>query len=183
MLKHSKEIFDILSKGGFISLNSVVQANRNYYDVIEDDFDAYRDYYEGVGFVLESGNGYFYFSRTEPKVNAVDKLARFCDWIDRLDFLKIFNSAFGSGYVFTKAKILERISCDMELKEKVVKLYADKKTHAEVIDKLVDDLVKIGFVEQENELEGSYKVTAAFHYLEEMVNCLNIVEGATDEVP
>ena len=63
MLKHSKEIFDILSKGGFISLNSVVQANRNYYDVIEDDFEAYRDYYEGVGFVLESGNGYFYFSR------------------------------------------------------------------------------------------------------------------------
>ena len=105
MLKHSKEIFDILSKGGFLSLNSVVQANRNYYDVIEDGFDAYRDYYEGVGFVLESGNGYFYFSRPEPKVNAVDKLARFCDWIDRLDFLKTFNSAFGSGYVFTKEKI------------------------------------------------------------------------------
>ena len=44
MLKRSKEIFDILSKGGFLSLNSVVQANRNYYDVIEDGFDAYRDY-------------------------------------------------------------------------------------------------------------------------------------------
>ena len=160
-----------------------MQANRNYYDVIEDGFDAYRDYYEGVGFVLESGNGYFYFSRPEPKVNAVDKLARFCDWIDRLDFLKTVNSAFGSGYVLTKAKILERISCDIEQKEKVSIFYADKKTHAEVIEKLVDDLEKIGFVEQENELEGSYKVTAAFHYLEEMVNCLNIVEGATDEVP
>ena len=71
----------------------------------------------------------------------------------------------------------------MELKEKVSKLYADKKTHAEIIDKLVDDLVKIGFVELESELDGSYKVTAAFHYLEEMVNCLNIVEGAIDEVP
>ena len=164
-------------------MNSVSQANRAYFDQIEDDFENYREYYEGIGFVLESGNGYFYFSRREPRVNAVEKLARFCDWIDRLDFLKTFNSAFGSGFVYTKAKILERISCDMELKDKATKLYADKKAFADVIDRLTDDLVKAGFVELENDLEGLYKVTASFHYIEEMVNCLNIVEGAENEIP
>jgi hypothetical protein len=183
MLKYSKEIFDILSKGSFISMNSVSQANRAYFDQIEDDFENYREYYEGIGFVLESGNGYFYFSRHEQRVNAVDKLARFCDWIDRLDFFKTFNSAFGSGFVYTKAKILERISCDMELKDKATKLYADKKAFADVIDRLTDDFVKAGFVELENDLEGLYKVTASFRYLEEMVNCLNIVEGAENEIP
>jgi hypothetical protein len=164
-------------------MNSVSQANRAYFDQIEDDFENYREYYEGIGFVLESGNGYFYFSRHEQRVNAVDKLARFCDWIDRLDFFKTFNSAFGSGFVYTKAKILERISCDMELKDKATKLYADKKAFADVIDRLTDDFVKAGFVELENDLEGLYKVTASFHYLEEMVNCLNIVEGAENEIP
>ena len=112
----------------------------------------------------------------------VDKLSRFCDWIDRLDFLKTFNAAFESGYVFTKSKILERIACDLELKEKAPKLYSDRKKHEEVVDKLVDDLLKIGFVEIENEMDGSYRVTAAFHYLEEMVNCLNVVENA-DALP
>lgn len=183
MLKYSKEIFDILSKGSFISVNSVSQANRAYFDQIEDDFESYREYYEGIGFVLESGDGYFYFSRQEQKVSAVDKLARFCDWIDRLDFLKTFNSAFSSGFVFTKAKILEQISCDMELKDKASKLYADKKAFADIVDKLTDDLMKAGFAELENDLEGLYKVTASFRYLEELVNCLNVVEGAENEVP
>ena len=68
MLKSSKEIFEILSKGAFISVNSTDELNRKYYDLIEDDLDAYREYYEGVGFIMESGNGYFYFSRTEQKV-------------------------------------------------------------------------------------------------------------------
>jgi hypothetical protein len=183
MLKSSKEIFEILSKGGFISSNSVMALNRAYFDLIEEAFEAYQEYYEGVGFILESGNGYYFFSRAEAKLNVVDKLIRFCDWIDRLDFLKTFNAAFDSGFVFSKAKILERLSCDMELKDKVSKLYVDKKTHTDVVDKLVEDLVKIGFVELENEMENTYKVTAAFHYLEEMVNCLNVVEGVQSEIP
>lgn len=182
MLKSSKEIFDILSKGEFIPQNSVDAVRRRYFDLIEDDFDSYREYYEGVGFVLNGGNGYFYFSRNEPRIQTVDKLTRFCDWIDRLDFMKTFNSAFESGFIFTKAKIQSQISCDMELKDKSAKLYSDKKTNAEIVDKLVDDFVKMGFVELENELEGTYKVTAAFHYLEELVNSLNIVEDA-DEIP
>ena len=182
MLKSSKEIFEILSKGAFISVNSTDELNRKYYDLIEDDLDAYREYYEGVGFILESGNGYFYFPRTEQKVSMGEKLSRFCVWIDRLDFLKTFNSSFESGYVFTKSKILERISCDLELKEKAPKLYSDKKSHEEIVDKLIDDLSKMGFIEVENEVDGSFRVTAAFHYLEEMVNCLNVVEGA-DALP
>ena len=100
-----------------------------------------------------------------------------------MDFLKTFNSAFSSGFVFTKAKILEQISCDMELKDKASKLYADKKAFADIVDKLTDDLMKAGFAELENDLEGLYKVTASFHYLEELVNCLNVVEGAENEVP
>ena len=32
------------------------------------------------------------------------------------------------------------------------------------------------FVELENELDGTYKVTAAFHYIEELIDCLTIIE-------
>ena len=37
------------------------------------------------------------------------------------------------------------------------------------MDKLIGDMERLGFVELENELDGTYKVTAAFHYIEELI--------------
>ena len=175
-MRYTKEIFEILSKGGFISQNSISQQQSHFYDAIEDDFQSYRDYYEGIGFLLEGGNGYYYFSRTENKVELADKVQRLAAWIDRLDFLKTFNSTFGSGFTFRKSNILEKFSSDIELKEKARRLYTDLKTNEEKVDKLIADLDRQGFIELENELDGTYKVTAAFHYIEELIDCLTIIE-------
>lgn len=175
-MRYTKEIFDILSKGGFISQNSISQQRAHLYDAIEDDYQNYRDYYEGIGLVLESGNGYYYFSRQESRVELADKVQRLAAWIDRIDFLKTFNATFGSGFTFRKSNIMEQFSSDIELKEKTRRLYADLKTQEEKIDKLIADLERQGFVELENELDGTYKVTAAFRYIEELVDCLTIIE-------
>lgn len=179
-MRYTKEIFDILSKGGFISQNSISQQRSHLYDAIEDDFQDYMEYYRGIGFTLESGNGYYYFSRTENKVELTDKVQRLSQWIDRVDFLKTFNNTFGSGFTFRKSNILEKFSSDIELKEKARDLYADVKTNEEKIEKLTGDLERQGFIELENELDGTYKVTAAFHYIEELIDCLTIIE--TEEV-
>lgn len=175
-MRYTKEIFEILSKGSFISQNSISQQQSHFYDAIEDDFQNYRDYYEGIGFQLEGGNGYYYFSRTENKVELADKVQRLVAWIDRLDFLKTFNSTFGSGFTFRKSNILEKFSSDIELKEKARHLYTDLKTNDEKMDKLIADLDRQGFIELENELDGTYKVTAAFHYIEGLIDCLTIIE-------
>ncbi|MCI7119331.1 MAG: hypothetical protein MR933_06005 [Prevotella sp.] len=175
-MRYTKEIFEILSRGGFISQNSISQQRAHLYDAIEDDFQQYQEYYEGIGFLLEGGNGYYYFSRTESKVELADKIQRMIGWIDRLDFLKTFNSTFGSGFSFRKSNILEKFSSDIELKEKARHLYADLKTNDEKMDKLIADMERQGFIELENDLDGTYKVTAAFHYIEELIDCLTIIE-------
>ena len=175
-MKYTKEIFDILSRGAFISANSVKAQTRHFYDAIEEDREAYEQYYKGIGLSLEGGSGYWYFSRTETKVELQDKLQRFCRWIDRLDFLKTFNSAFGPGFSFRKPTILEQMPADIELKEKAGRLYQERLSLEEIVDKVIDDLEKAGFAEKENELDGTYKVTTAFHYLEELVDCLTISE-------
>ena len=175
-MRYTKEIFEILSRGGFISQNSISQQRAHLYDAIEDDFQQYQEYYEGIGFLLEGGNGYYYFSRTESKVELADKIQRMIGWIDRLDFLKTFNSTFGSGFSFRKSNILEKFSSDIELKEKARHLYADLKTNDEKMDKLIADMERQGFIELENDLDGTYKVTAAFHYIEELIDWLTIIE-------
>ena len=176
-MRYTKEIFDILSRGSFISQNSTSQQRSHLYDAIEDDFLDYQEYYRGIGFLLEGGNGYFYFSRTENKVELADKVQRLAWWIDRVDFLKTFNNTFASGFTFRKSNILEKFSSDIELKEKARNLYTDVKTNEEKIEKLIGDLERQGFIELENELDGTYKVTAAFHYIEELIDCLTIIEN------
>ena len=105
-----------------------------------------------------------------------DKVQRLSLWIDRVDCLKTFNNTFGPGFLFRVSNILEKFSSDIELKEKARTLYADVKTNKEKIEKLVGDLERLGFVELENELDGTYKVTDAFHYIEELIDCLTIYE-------
>lgn len=180
-MRYTKEIFDILSKGGFISQNSVSQLLSNLYDAIEDDFQQYQDYYKGIGFLLEGGNGYYYFSRSENKTELADKIQRMAEWIDRIDFLKTFNTAFGSGFTFRKSNILEQFSSDIELKEKARHLYTDLKTNDDKMDKLISELQRQGFVELQDELDGTFKVTAAFHYIEELIDCLTIIETDTEQ--
>ena len=170
-MHYTKEIFDILSRGGFISQNSVSQQQSNLYDAIEDDFQQYQDYF----------SGYYYFSRQENKVELADKVQRMAEWIDKTDFLKTFNTAFGSGFTFRKSNILEKFSSDIELKEKARRLYTDLMTNDEKIDKLIGDLQRQGFVELQDELDGTFKVTAAFHYIEELIDCLTIIETETEQ--
>ena len=44
-------------------------------------------------------------------------------------------------------------------------------------------MVGMGFAEQVNETEGMFQVTSAFHYIEQIVLCINIDEEVKDEIP
>ena len=160
-MKYTEEIFNILSKGGFISSNSVSTQVKRLYDAIEEDLPDYYDYYKGIGFYLEGGDGYYYFTRKESKVDLERKLEAIQKWIDYLSFLKT----------------------DIELKEKETKLFSDKKKYDEVVGKLLKELESIGLIEKENELDGTYKVLSAFHYMEDLVDCITISEEVQDEIP
>jgi hypothetical protein len=182
-MRYTEEIFSLLSRGGFISLNSLSTQVKRYYDALEEEREAYAEYYRGIGFCLEGGDGYFYFSRKEAKVDMERKLEQVMKWIDYLSFLKTYNPTFGPGFLFRAADIEIQIGRDIELKEKASKLFTDKKKHEEVVNKLVKELENIGFIELENELEGTYKVLTSFHYMEELIDCITIDEEMQNEIP
>ena len=62
MIKQTAEIFEILSKGGFISSDSTNPNIRQLYTVIEDNQSELYDFFAAINFILESGNEYYYFS-------------------------------------------------------------------------------------------------------------------------
>jgi hypothetical protein len=181
-------IFEILSKGQFISSNSSDEGIRKIYSVIEDEqnFDYLYDYFRNINFTLEKGDEYYYFSRVENKIDLERKIEQAFKWIDILDFLKIFDSSFGSGYRFTPSDILVKLNLDAELKSKLEGLKrhsGGKEKFNEIVDKILDDLKKDRFIELENEISHQYKVLASFKYLEQIVLSINISEEVKNEIP
>ena len=69
---------------------------------------------------------------------------------------------------------MERINLDIELRDKARKLFRKQKSNQEIVDKLLDELVSKGYAELVNEQDGSYKVTSAFRYAEDLVNLITI---------
>lgn len=175
MRAKTQRIYELLSKGVFLSNDSTDLEMKQLYGDVEENFSDYEAYFLELGLRLEAGDGYFYFSRTqEGKLSIEQKLQSFAIWVDILDFLKTYDIAFSTGFQFRSTHILERISLDVELRDKARKLFRKQNTNQEIVDKLIVELTGMGFAENINEEDGTYKVTAAFRYAEELVNLITI---------
>ena len=184
MRNNTQRIYERLSRGEFLSVDSIDASIRHLYEDIEENLEDYTDYFREIGLQLEAGNGYFYFSRIgESKQSIEQKLDSFSKWLDFLDFLKCYNQSFTAGYQFRKSHLMEQISLDIEMKEKANHLF--KKYGAgslvEIVNKLLQEMQSMGFAECVNELDETYKVTSAFRYVEELVDIIQIANE--DEVP
>jgi hypothetical protein len=179
--KQTSDIFEILSKGQFICSNSTKESVRKLYNIIDDNFDELYDYFKGINLVLEKGDEYYMFTRLENKTDLERKLEAAFKWIDILDFFKTFDHSFGTGYRFTPSDILIRLSVDADMKNKLegLKKYAaGKEKHADILDKVLDQLRRDNFIELENEISNSYKALSSFHYMERLVLSINITDTA-----
>ena len=184
MRNNTQRIYERLSRGEFLSVDSSDTSIRHLYEDIEENFDDYADFFKEIGLQLEAGNGYFYFSRIgEGKQSIEQKLESFSKWLDYLDFLKTYNQSFTAGYQFRKSHLIEQISLDIELKEKAGHLY--KKygvgSYLEIVNRLLQEMQGMGVAECISEQEETYKITSAFHYAEELVNMIQIANE--DEIP
>ena len=173
-MKYIKQIFERLSRGGFISSDSTQEEMKQLFIDIEDNLVAYRQYYKEIGFLLEEGNGYFYFSRQESKTQLMDKLVRLGHCIDILDFLKAWEPIFGPGYTFSKATLTIKAEADIDLQQKASGLYEKKDNLPDIVEKLVEEMQKAGFLELTNEKTGQYRVVAAYGYMEDLVNLITL---------
>lgn len=179
------EIFEILSKGQFISSNSSDERIRKLFGVVEENFAELSRYFAEINFALERGDEYFYFSRSESRVDLERKIESAYKWIDILDFFKAHDNAFGSGYRFTPSDILVKLNLDAMLKGKLagLKRYSREEKQSDAIQKLIDLFCREGFAELENEVTHSYKILSSFSYLEDLVMSIHIPEDIQDEIP
>lgn len=180
-------IFEYLQKGLFISSNSVDETLRNLYDQIEDNFESLSLFFAQIGYTLEHGNEYFYFSRNEPRMTLEQKIQRAYYWIDVLDLFKTYDETFGPGYRFQPEQILVEANINVVLQNKLDSLrkhFSDKDIRKDILDNMIRQLTKDSFLELENDKTNTYKVMSAWHYLERLIESINIYdETEEDEKP
>lgn len=178
MRNNTQRIYERLIRGKFLSEDSVDSSTRHLYREVEENREYYESYFKEIGLQLESGNGYFYFSRIGVDTQATEhKLESFLAWLYYIDFLKCYNPLFTAGYQFRKSHLLEQMSLKLELKEKASHLFKGYKlgTNDDIVNKLLQEMQNMGFAESVSEQDGTFKVTSAFRYIEELVEIIQIV--------
>ena len=178
------DIFELLSKGQFICSNSVEDSNRKLFNIIDDNFEDLHTYFSAIGFKLEKGDEYFYFSRDEQRADLERKIDQIYRWIDVLDFFKTFNNGFGSGYRFTASDVITQMKIDASLNDKLqgMRKLAGDGTQREKVQRVIDELEKYGVIELENEITEQYKVLSSFKYLEQLIVSIHISEEVKHEI-
>ncbi len=183
--KYTADIFDVLSKGKFVCSNSADDNSRKLYNIIDEQFDELYNYFIAINFVLERGDEYFYFSRTELKSTLESKVEQAYRWIDVVDFFMAFDNGFNPGFRFTPSDILVQVKMDAGLKEKleIMKRLTGDGSYQERITALIEkQLVAPGFVEMENALMQQYKVMASFNYIKQLIVTIQIQAETTNEI-
>ncbi|MCW3082187.1 hypothetical protein [Segetibacter sp.] len=180
----AKEIFEKMSKGDFICSNSVEDSNRKLFNIIDDNFEDLYTYFSAIGFNLEKGDEYFYFSRDEARASLEDKIEQVYRWIDILDFFKAFDNGFSSGYRFTASDIITQMKMDASLNDKLqgMKKLTGEGTQREKVQALIERVKKYGVIELENEINEQYKVLSSFKYLEQLIISVHISEEVKHEI-
>lgn len=186
--KYTADIFEVLSRGKFICSNSNDEHIRKLYATIDEEqnYDFLYDYFLRINFILEQGDEYYYFSRKEATTDLERKIEQAFKWIDILDFFKTFDQSFGSGYRFTPHDILVKLNLDAELKSKIEglkKQSSGKDKPSDILEKVINDLVKDKFIDIEDANFQQYKVLASFKYLEQIIMNINISEEVKNEIP
>lgn len=173
-MRYVQQVFERLSRGGFIAADSVDELTRRIYVDLDDRKEEYADYFSRIGFILEEGKQYFYFSRKESRTSLADKLRRLGHWVDVLDFLKAWEPAFGPGFTFMTADLVIKIDSDIELREKAATLYDNKVRHDEIAERLAEEMTRQGFIELVDNVTQRHCVTSAYRYLEDLVELIAI---------
>lgn len=173
------EIFETLSRGGFICSNAIKTDERHLYNYTEEHEERLKERFEEIGYQLEAGNNFYYFSRpNETSQKKQNKIERALRWLDVLAFFTTYRKDLCRGARLSPHEIAGQLDINSSLKDQLADLQktSEKKNYQEQLDALFKELQKEGFIDLENEMTQTWKILDAWDYMEQMVMAVDIFE-------
>ncbi len=171
--------FEMLSRGGFVCSNALKAEDRDLYVFIEENEERLREFFEEIGYQLEAGNNYYFFSRVnETNQSRERKIERALRWLDILAFFTTYRKDLCRGARLLPHHIAGQLDLNSSLKEQLIALSKtnEKKNYQEQLDALFRELRTEGFIDLENEMSQTWKILDAWDYMEQMVMAVNILD-------
>ena len=174
--QYIKRIYETILSGDYINENATQDGFSELYRVIYSNQDVLREYFRPLGYILLQRAGYFYFARDDAGESPA-LLEKMVDYIDIVNFLKVLDSNFTTGYRFTINAIETQLNASVELQDMASKMRGVSiKNHREFSEKIVERLRKNGFVEEQDSISGEYLVLNSYDYVESFMKEVEIYE-------
>ncbi len=159
------DLFAWLSQGNFVCVDSPLIAHREWFFLLQSQEQAYRAYFAPLGFRLETGEGYYFFSREEKKVLLEDRLDKALKYLDWLSLCWELNPQFGVGLRFSLMDYVPLVERNPPLLRKLQQLglRGNPQTAEDALRLFVKELEKASFLAEES--EEQFRILASFDYL------------------
>lgn len=175
------EVYDVLCLGKFICESSVDRKIKMLYVVCEKNEVYLADYFMNLGYILERGDGYFFFSKDEkPSTEYFDKkIKNFLKMIEFVEFMLVYDNSFGVGTKVSVKKMALGLGKDIALKERLGKMkqQQEKLSDIDACDSIMKEFVKMGYAEVLDEYSRIYKVLDSYLYLETFIDSIREISN------
>ena len=171
-----QDVFEHLSRGKFLCENSPIRKERQLFEACSSEYDTFFAYFEEIGFSLERGNEYFYFSKTFTNKTIEEKITKVYEYIDLVELMQEYSQSFGVGFRVSISELESSAKANVTLKQSIQKIRTSTKnmTLHQQCARVLEQFSRGGFMALESEHEQRYKVLSSFEYLQTFLNAIEV---------
>lgn len=175
----TREIFEELRLGHFLTASDPDKSRRKLYRVCDEHSEILAAYFKPLGYDLNRGKGYFFFSKEFQRAQFEKKVGKILEMIDLIALLMDYDSNFGVGWKGRPSALSESAEDNIVLKERIGRLKGIRGDTMQAKCKSVFEKMKDnGYMAVENEESETYLALDSYDYIRAFIE--SIREESTD---
>lgn len=165
----TKEIFDTLRGGNFITDNHPEQKQRRMFHICEENTEVLRAYFRPLGYDLEKGDGYFmFYTEDMPETAKEHRIDQILQLLDIVELLYGVFPHFDIGWKGSPSDLEMALKSDTIRRERLERMRGARGiTMLQKCTSMFEQLNKFGCFVPLNDKYGNFLVTSAFNYVVE----------------
>lgn len=169
----TQEIFETLRLGTFLTANDPERLRRRLYRICDEHAEILAAYFKPLGYDLNRGKGYFFFSKEFQRTQLEKKVAKILEMIDIIALMMDYDSDFGIGWRGRPGALAESAEDNIVLKERIGRLNGIKgDTMPAKCKNIFEKIRDNGYMGIENEESETYLVLDSYDYIRTFIESI-----------
>jgi hypothetical protein len=164
--RQTREIFERLSRGKFICQNSPDRLERRMFEICEENSETLKAYFKPIGFDLQYGPGYYYFSKELQDSQVEAKLEHILQLLDYIEIFYQYDEYFNVNWRGSPIDLAKAATDNIAIKDRIEKIQGiGGKDIFQKCEEIFKKMERDGFMALEDPYEKRYVVLTSYNYL------------------